>query len=48
VCDETSAQYLIGVEATDDERDGQPHAIRVTVTRLGARSAAVANVVIRR
>jgi VWFA-related protein len=32
---ETSAHYLIGVEASDEERDGQPHAIRVSVRRRG-------------
>lgn len=33
---ETSAHYLIGVEGSDADRDGRPHAIRVKVKRRGA------------
>ena len=45
---ETSAHYLIGVEAADDERDGQPHAIRVFVKRRGAEVRSRSEVVIPR
>jgi VWFA-related protein len=33
---ETSAYYLVGVEGRAEDRDGQPHAIRVKVKRRGA------------
>ena len=33
---ETSGHYLLGVESVADDRDGQPHAIRVKVKRGGA------------
>ena len=33
---ETSAHYLLGVEGSDDDRDGQPHPIHVKVKRAGA------------
>ena len=36
VLSETSGHYLLGVEATADDRDGQPHPIRVRVKRGGA------------
>jgi hypothetical protein len=36
VLSETSGHYLLGVESTADDRDGQPHPIRVKVKRGGA------------
>jgi VWFA-related protein len=36
VLSETSGHYLLGVESTADDRDGQPKAIRVKVKRGGA------------
>ena len=36
VLSETSGQYLLGVESTPEDRDGQPHPIRVKVKRGGA------------
>lgn len=33
---ETSAYYLVGVEASEEDRDGRPHSIRVRVKRRGA------------
>ena len=33
---ETSGHYLLGVEAADEDRDGEPHQIRVRVKRSGA------------
>ena len=36
VLSETSGHYLLGVESIADDRDGQPHTIRVKVKRGGA------------
>jgi VWFA-related protein len=33
---ETSASYILGLEPSDSDRDGRPHAIRVSVKRPGA------------
>ena len=33
---ETSAYYVLGVEGSEEDRDGRPHPIRVRVKRKGA------------
>jgi hypothetical protein len=45
---ETSAYYLLGVEAAEDDRDGRPHAISVKVKRKGAEVRSRAEVIIPR
>jgi hypothetical protein len=44
---ETSAHYLLGVDGSDEYRDGSPHAIRVTVKRRGARVRSRTQLVVR-
>jgi VWFA-related protein len=43
---ETSAHYLLGVEAADEDRDGRPRNIRVTVPRRGTTVRSRSSVVI--
>jgi hypothetical protein len=45
---ETSAYYLLGVEVSEDDRDGRPHAIGVKVKRKGAEVRSRAEVIIPR
>lgn len=48
VLSETSAHYLLGVEAGEEERDGRAHHIRVKVTRRGAQVRSRTQVIIRK
>jgi VWFA-related protein len=43
---ETSAHYLLGVEAADEDRDGRPRNIRVTVPRRGTTVRSRSSVII--
>jgi VWFA-related protein len=45
---ETSSYYVLGVEGTEADRDGRPHAIRVRVKRRGAEVRSRSEVVIPR
>ncbi|HYN09035.1 MAG TPA: VWA domain-containing protein [Vicinamibacterales bacterium] len=45
---ETSAHYLLGVECSEEERDGRPHPIRVRVKRKGAEVRSRSEVIIPR
>ncbi|HJR58541.1 MAG TPA: hypothetical protein VJ813_04060, partial [Vicinamibacterales bacterium] len=45
---ETSALYLLGVEASEADRDGRPHPIRVKVKRRGANVRSRTSVIIPR
>jgi VWFA-related protein len=48
VLTETSAHYLLGVEAGEEERDGRAHHIRVKVKRRGAQVRSRTQVIIRK
>jgi len=45
---ETSAHYLLGIDAASEDRDGQPRAIRVKVKRGGTQVRSRTSVVIPR
>ena len=45
---ETSAYYVLGVEGSEEDRDGRPHPIRVRVKRKGAEVRSRSEVIIPR